>query len=90
MANERSLTNHVALCTSYPQSECGGLLGLGQGSHHLPATSQAVGKGKIQQQLSSLDTTSTLVSDTLASRVEPPPSRRTDITLEKTYEYWSS
>ena len=45
MADERSPTNHAALCTSYPQSERGGLLGLGQGCHHLPATSQSMGKG---------------------------------------------
>ena len=69
------------------QSERGGLLGLGQGCHHLPATSQSMGKGDIQQHLASLDTTSTLVSDTLASRAEPPPSGWTDITLEQTYEY---
>ena len=73
-----------------PKSRRGGLLGLGQGCHHLPATSQSVGKGDIQQHLSSLDTTSTLVSNTLASRAEPPPSRWTNITLEKTYKYWNS
>ena len=75
---------------STTQSERGGLLGLGQGCHHLPATSQSMGKGDIQQHLASLDTTSTLVSDTLASRAEPPPSGWTDITLEQTYEYWNS
>ena len=73
-----------------PHTEHGGLLGLEQGYHHLPATTESVGKGDIQQHLSSLDTTSTLVSDTLASRAEPPPSRWTDITLEKTYKYWNS
>ena len=57
-----------------PQSERGGLLGLGQGCHHLSATSQSVVKGDIQQYLASLDTMSTLVSDSLASRAEPPPS----------------
>ena len=72
------------------QSEYGGLLGLGQDYHHLLATSQSVGKGDIQQHLSSLDTMSTLASDTLASRAEPPPTGWTDITLEQTYEYWSS
>ena len=72
IAGGRSPTNHVALCTFYPQYEHGGLLGLGQGCHHLPATSQSVGKGDIQQHLSSIDTTSTLVSDTLASRAVPP------------------
>ena len=65
-----------------PQSECGGLIGLGQGCHHLLATSQSMGKGDIQQYVSSLDTTSTLVSDTLASRAEPPPFGWIDITLE--------
>ena len=72
------------------QSERGGLLGLGHGCHHLLAITQSVEKGDIQQHLSSLDTTSTLVCDTLASRAEPPPSEWTDITLEQTYEYWSS
>ena len=57
-----------------PHTECGGLLGLGQGCHHLPATSQSVAKGDIQQHLASLDTMSTLVRDTLVSRLEPPPS----------------
>ena len=33
------------LCTSYPQSERGGLLGLEQGCHYLPATSTNRGKG---------------------------------------------
>jgi hypothetical protein len=32
-------------------------------------------------------TTSTLMSDTLSSRAQPPPSGWTDITLEQTYEY---
>ena len=41
----------------------------------------------IQQLLANLDTMSTLVSDTLVSRAEPPPSGWTDITLEQTYEY---
>ena len=73
-----------------PHTEREGLLGLGQGCHHLPATSQSMGKGVIQQHLSSLGTMSTLVSDTLASRAEPRPSKWTDITLEQTYEYWIS
>jgi len=51
---------------------------------------QTVGIVDIQQLLANLDTTSTLVRDTLVSRAEPPPSERTDITLEQTYEYWSS
>ena len=44
----------------------------------------------IQQHLANLDTMSTPVRDTLVSRAEPPPSRWTDITLEQSYEYWSS
>ena len=47
---------------------------------------QTVGKGDIQQHLTSLDTTFTLASDTLVSRIEPPPSEWTDITLEQTYD----
>ena len=74
----------------YPITERGGLLGLEQGCHHLPATSQTMEKGDIQQHLTSLDITSTLVSDTVASRAEPPPFGWIDITLEQTYEYWSS
>ena len=50
---------------------------------------QTVGKGDIQQHLSNPDTISTLVSDTLVFRAEPPPFGWTDIILEKTYEYWS-
>jgi len=46
-----------------------------------------MGKGDIQQHLSSIDTMSTLVSDTLASRAVPPPFGWIDITLEQTYEY---
>ena len=48
---------------------------------------QTVGIIDIQQLLVNLDTMSTLVSDTLVSRTEPPPSGWTDITLEQTYEY---
>ena len=73
-----------------PHTERGGLLGLEQGCHHLPAPLQTVGIVDIQQLLANLDTMSTLVSDTLVSRAESPPSGWTDITLEKTYEYWSS
>ena len=51
---------------------------------------QTVGIVDIQQLLANLDTMSTLVRDTLVSRAEPPPSGWTDITLEQTYEYWSS
>ena len=70
-----------------PHTERGELLGLEQGCHHLSSPSGIV---DIQQLLANLDTMSTLVSDTLASRAEPPLSGWTDITLEKTYEYWSS
>ena len=51
---------------------------------------QIMGIVDIQQLLANLDTMSILVSDTLVSRAEPPPSRWTDITLEQTYEYWSN
>ena len=50
---------------------------------------QTVEKGYIQQHLTNPDTMSTLVSDTLESRAEPPPFGWTDIILEQTYEYWS-
>ena len=50
---------------------------------------QTVGIVDIQQLLANLDM-STLVRDTLVPRAEPPPSGWTDITLEQTYEYWSS
>ena len=51
---------------------------------------QTVGIVDIQQLLANLDTMSTLARDTLVSRAEPPPSGWTDITLEQSYEYWSS
>ena len=51
---------------------------------------QTVGTVDIQKLLANLDTMSTLVRDTLASCVEPPSSGWTDITLEQSYEYWSS
>ena len=44
----------------------------------------------IQQLLANLDTMSTQLSGTLVSRAEPLPSGWADITLEQTYEYWSS
>ena len=50
---------------------------------------QTVGKVDIQKYLANLDTMSTLVSDTLVSRVEPPPFGWTNIILEKTFEYWN-
>ena len=43
---------------------------------------QTVGVVDIQQLLANLDTMSTLVSDTLVSRKEPPPFGWIDITLE--------
>ena len=70
-----------------PHTERGRLLGLEQGCHHLPATSTNRGIVDIQQLLANLDTMSTVVSDTLVYRTEPPPSGWTDITLEQTYEY---
>ena len=48
---------------------------------------QTMGIVDIQQLISNLDTMSILVSDTLVSRTEPPPSGWTDIILEQTYEY---
>ena len=51
---------------------------------------QTMGKGDIQTHLTNPDTMSTLASDTLVSRAEPPPFGWTDIILEQTYEYWNS
>ena len=45
---------------------------------------------ELYQLLANLDTMSTLVRDTLVFCAEPPPSGWTDITLEQSYEYWSS
>jgi hypothetical protein len=59
----------------------------GQGCHHLPPTSTNNGIELHPAILNNLDTTSTLKSDTLVSRTEPPPSGWTDIKLEQTYEY---
>jgi hypothetical protein len=59
----------------------------GQGCHHLPPTSSNYGIRPHLATLTSPNTTSTLMSDTLASHAEPPPSGWTDITLEQTYEY---
>ena len=73
-----------------PHTERGGLLGLEQAVTTCRLPLQTVGIVDIQQHLANLDTMSTLVSDTLVSRAEPPPSGWTDITLEQTYEYWSS
>ena len=43
---------------------------------------QTVGKGDIEQYLTNPDTMSTLASDTLVSRGEPPPFGWTDIIVE--------
>ena len=51
---------------------------------------QTVGIVDIQQLLANLDTMSTLLTDTLVSRVGTPPSGWIDITLERTYKNWSS
>ena len=73
-----------------PHTERGGLL---KGSDRAVTTYwlplQTVAIVDIQQHLANLDTMSTLVRDTLASREEPPPSGWTDITLKQSYEYWS-
>ena len=75
----------MTLCTTYPHTERGGLL---KGSDRAVTTYrlllQTVGIVDIQQLLANLDTMSRLVSDTLVSRAEPPPSGWTDITLEQT------
>ena len=70
-----------------PQSEHGGLLGTDRvvATYQLPL--QTMGKGDIQQHLINLNTMSALISDTLVSRTEPPPSGWTDIILEQTIEY---
>ena len=74
-----------------PHTERGGLL---KGTDRAVTTCQlplqTVGIVEIQQLLANIDTMSTLVRHTLVSRVEPPPSGWTDITLEKSYEYRSS
>ena len=70
-----------------PHTEHGGLLkGTDRAvtTYQLPL--QTVGIVDIQQLLDNLDT----VRDTLVFRAEPPPSGWTDITLEQSYEYWSS
>ena len=53
----------------YPITERGGLLGLEQGYHHLPATSQSVGVSDNYVARSRLDTTSTLY------RTNPSPGQ---------------
>ena len=74
-----------------PHTEHGGLLkgtDMAVTTYRLPL--QTVGIVDIQQLLAHLDTMYTLARDTLVSRAEPPPSGWTDITLEQSYEYWSS
>ena len=74
-----------------PHTKCGGLLkdtDRAVTTCRLPL--QTVGIVDIQQLLANLDTMSTLVTDTLVFRAEPPPSGSTDITLDQSYEYWSS
>ena len=73
-----------------PHTERGGLLKLEKAATTSRLPLQTVGIVDIQQLLANLDTMSTLVSDTLVSHVEPPPSGWTDIILEQTYKYWSS
>jgi hypothetical protein len=59
----------------------------GQGCHHLPPTSSNHEIGPHSATLINPDTMSTLMSNTLVSRTEPPPSGWTDVILEQTYEY---
>ena len=66
-----------------PHTERGGLLGIEQGYTTCRLPLQTVPIFDIQQHLANLDTMSTLVSDTLVSRAEPPSSGWTDITLEQ-------
>ena len=72
------------------QSEHGGLQGTDRTVTTCRLPLQIVRMGDIQQHLIDLDTTSTLINDTLVSHSERPPSGWTDIILEQTYEYWSS
>ena len=48
---------------------------------------QTMEKGDIQQHLINLNTPPILISDTLVSHAEPPPSGWTDIIQEQTFEY---
>jgi hypothetical protein len=50
---------------------------------------QTVGMCDIQQHLTNQDIMSTLVSNTLVSRAEPPPFGWSNIILEQTFEYWN-
>src|SRR6185295_18817314 len=50
---------------------------------------QTMIKGGIWQHLINPDTMSTLISDTIVSRAEPPPFGWTDIILKQTFQYWN-
>ena len=50
---------------------------------------QIAGKCDIQKHLINPDNTTTLKSDTLVSRAQPPAFGWADIILEQTYEYWN-
>jgi hypothetical protein len=59
----------------------------GQGCHHLPLTLSSHGIEPHPATLINPDTMSALMSDTLGSRIEPPPFGWTDIKLETTEKY---
>ena len=75
----------------YPLTEHGGLerheIGPSPSSGYLL---QIVENCDIQQHMINQDTMSILISDTLVSRVEPPPFGWVDTILEQTIEYWNS
>ena len=52
-----------------PQSECGGLLNMEMTITTYQLSLQTIGKGDIQQHLTSLNTTYILVSDTLVTQL---------------------
>ena len=66
--NRRSLIIRRLYVPPTPLPECGGLLGLGQGCHHLPATSTNRGIELHSNVVINLGTTPTLTSTTLALR----------------------
>ena len=89
--NGRSLIIRRLYSPPTPLLERGGLLkGLDRAVTTCRLPLQTVHIVDIQQLLANLDTMSTLVRDTVVSRAEPPPTGWTDITLEQSYEYWSS
>jgi hypothetical protein len=61
----------------------------GQVCHHLLPTSIKHGIERYLATLTNPDTMTALISDTLVSRMEPPPSERTDVMLEQTFQYWN-